>query len=491
MRGIALKTRPDREPRIGIVGAGVAGLATAVTLKDAGFHDLIIFEKGADVGGVWHWNRYPGLACDVPAHLYQFSFALKPNWSHVFARREEIQRYHREVVEQFGMAKHLRLNSEITSAVFEGSSWRVSVADGTQSEVDFLILATGLLHHPHVPDIPGLDTFGGEVLHSARWDDSVTTAGKRVAVIGSGSTGVQLVSALQPEVAQILHFVRTPQWVIWAPTLLRQSSAMSKLLGSFPRLNRGLHNATLTATDILTDIVIRPSWRRRMFQQFSRWTLRCQVRDPELRARMTPTYQPMCKRQLFSGSYYPAIQSPNAEFITEPIQEITPAGIRTADGKLHDVDIVVLATGFHAHNYMRPMKLVGRDGTDIEDVWAKGPKAYRTTAIPGFPNLFTILGPNSSTGSISLQFSSELTARYIAQWLKWFRAGEFDTVEVTEAATTQFNDDVSESLRPTVWNTGCNSWYQTDDGNVDLWPFDRKTMAAMLAEPDVRDFALS
>jgi cation diffusion facilitator CzcD-associated flavoprotein CzcO len=228
-----------------------------------------------------------------------------------------------------------------------------------------------------------------------------------------------------------------------------------------------------------------------MFQQLSRWTLRCQVRDPELRARMTPAYQPMCKRQLFSGSYYPAIQSPNAEFITEPIEEITPAGIRTADGTFHEVDIVVLATGFNAHNYMRPMNLVGRDGAGIEDVWAKGPRAYRTTAIPGFPNLFTVLGPNSSTGSISLQFSSELTARYIAQWLKRFRAGEFDTVEVTEAATTQFNDDVSESLRPTVWNSGCNSWYLTDEGNVDLWPFDRKTMVAMLAEPDARDFVVS
>ncbi len=486
-----MDTRPDREPRIGIVGAGVAGIATAVMLKDAGFHDLTIFEKGADVGGVWHWNRYPGLTCDIPAYLYQFSFAVKPNWSHVFARREEIQRYHRDVVEQFGLTKHLRLNSEITSAVFEGSSWRVSIADGTQSEVDFLIMATGLLHHPHVPNIPGLDTFGGEVLHSSRWDDSVTTAGKRVAVIGGGSTGVQLVSALQPEVAHIVHFVRTPQWILWIPARLRQASALSRLLRIFPRLNRGLHNTALSWGDILTDIIIRPSWRRRLFQQFSRWTLRCQVRDRELRARMTPQYEPMCKRQLFSGSYYPAIQSPNAEYITEAIQEITPSGIRTADGHFHEVDMIVLATGFHAHNYMRPMHLVGRDGADIEEAWAKGPRAYRTTAIPGFPNLFTVLGPHSSTGSISLQFSSELTGRYIAQWLRRFRAGEFDTVEVTEEATTRFNDDVSESLRPTVWTTGCNSWYLTDEGNVDLWPFDRKTMAAMLAEPDLRDFVVS
>jgi cation diffusion facilitator CzcD-associated flavoprotein CzcO len=318
----------------------------------------------------------------------------------------------------------------------------------------------------------------------------VQTAGKRVAVIGSGSTGVQLVSALQPEVAHIDHFVRTPQWVIWSPIHLRQASAMDKLLGSFPWLNRRLHSAMLLTEDFLTDLFIRPSWRRRLFEQFAWWTLRRQVRDPELRARLTPTYRPMCKRQVFSRSYYPAIQSPNAEFITEPIQEITHSGIRTADGKFHDVDVIVLATGFHPHNYMRPMNLVGRAGTSIDDVWAKGPKAYRMTAIPGFPNLFTVMGPNSSTGSISPLHASELTARYIAQWLKRFRAGEFDTVEVTEAATTRFNDDVAESLGPTVWNTGCNSWYLTDEGEIDLWPFDRKTMAEMLAEPDLRDFVV-
>jgi cation diffusion facilitator CzcD-associated flavoprotein CzcO len=212
------------------------------------------------------------------------------------------------------------------------------------------------------------------------------------------------------------------------------------------------------------------------------------VRNPELRDQLTPDYQPLCKRQVLSGSYYRALRAPNAELVTAAIERITPSGIRTADGRDIDVDLLVFATGFQAHNYMRPMNLRGRDGLSIDDAWAKGPRAYRMTAIPGFPNFFTVLGPNSPTGSISLQYSAELTARYITHWLWRFRDGEIDTVEVTEEATTQFNDDVTAALGPTVWNTGCNSWYLTDEGNVDLWPYDRKTMTRMLAEPDERDY---
>jgi len=481
----------DRQPRIGIVGAGVAGIATAVILQRAGFRDFTIYEKGDDVGGVWHWNRYPGLTCDLPSYLYQYSFALKPDWSRLFASREEIKDYHSEVVDRFALRRHLRLNSEITAAVFEGSTWRLSLADGTHSEVDFLILATGLLHHPYIPDLPGLESFTGDVVHSAHWSDSLTTAGKRIAVIGNGSTGVQLVTALQPEATRVLHFVRTPQWIVWIPANTRPLRAIGMALRVCPWLNRALHTAMLLTEDVLTDILIRPSWRRRLFEGLSRWTLRMQVRDRELRARLTPTYSAMCKRQVFSAGYYRAIQAPNADLMTEEVQQVTPTGIMTADGKHHNVDMIVLATGFRAHNYMRPMKLVGRDGLDINDAWTKGPRAYRTTALPGFPNLFTVLGPHSSTGSISLQYSSELTARYIAQWLQRFRVGEFETVEVTEEATNRFNDDVARALTSTVWTTGCRSWYLTDEGNVDLWPFDRKTMATMLEAPDPQDFNLS
>ncbi len=481
----------SREPRIVIIGAGVAGIATAVTLQRAGFRAFTILEKGADVGGVWHWNRYPGLTCDVPSQLYQFSFAPKPDWTGIFAAGDEIQRYLRDVVEQNGLDDRLRLNAEVVSAVFNGTTWQVTTADGADLEADFVIAATGVLHHPFSPDIPGLDLFDGDAVHTARWDDSIETSGRRIAVIGNGSTGVQIVSALQPEAAHITHFVRTPQWVIWAPMGLPQPTLIGNILRRLPLMNRRLYDGLLWGSRILTDIAARPTWQRRLAQTYARWCLRAQIRDRELRDRLTPDYQPFCKRQVVSSSYYRAIQSDNADVVTAAIEEITPRGIRTTDGREVDVDVLVLATGFRAHNYMRPMNLRGRDGLDIDDVWAKGPRAYRMTAIPGFPNFFTVLGPNSPTGSVSLQYSAELTARYIVQWLRRFRDGELDTVEVTEQATTKFNDNVATALGPTVWNTGCNSWYLTDEGNVDLWPYDRKTMTAMLARPDDRDFHIA
>lgn len=481
----------SREPRIVIIGAGVAGIATAVTLQRAGFRAFTILEKGADVGGVWHWNRYPGLRCDVPSQLYQFSFAPKPDWTGIFAAGDEIQRYLRDVVEQNGLDDRLRLNAEVVSAVFNGTTWQVTTADGADLEADFVIAATGVLHHPFSPDIPGLDLFDGDAVHTARWDDSIETSGRRIAVIGNGSTGVQIVSALQPEAAHITHFVRTPQWVIWAPMGLPQPTLIGNILRRLPLMNRRLYDGLLWGSRILTDIAARPTWQRRLAQTYARWCLRAQIRDRELRDRLTPDYQPFCKRQVVSSSYYRAIQSDNADVVTAAIEEITPRGIRTTDGREVDVDVLVLATGFRAHNYMRPMNLRGRDGLDIDDVWAKGPRAYRMTAIPGFPNFFTVLGPNSPTGSVSLQYSAELTARYIVQWLRRFRDGELDTVEVTEQATTKFNDNVATALGPTVWNTGCNSWYLTDEGNVDLWPYDRKTMTAMLARPDDRDFHIA
>ena len=302
---------------------------------------------------------------------------------------------------------------------------------------------------------------------------------------------MQIVSALQPEAAHISHFVRSPQWVMWAPMGFAQPALVGKLLRRLPTVNRVLYNALLWGSGFLADIATRPTWRRRLAQEYARWSLRVQIRNRELRDRLTPDYQPLCKRQVVSSSYYRAIRARNAELVTSPIERITPRGIQTADGRDIDVDLIVLATGFHTHNYMRPMNLRGRDGISIDDSWAKGPRAYRMTAIPGFPNFFTVLGPNSPTGSISLQYSAELTARYIVQWLRRFRDGEIDTVEVTEEATTKFNDDVGVALGPTVWNTGCNSWYLTDEGNVDLWPYDRKTMTAMLTQPDDRDYHIT
>lgn len=472
-----------REPRVVVVGAGMSGIAMGVALRKAGYEDFVILEKGAGVGGVWQWNHYPGLSCDVPSQLYQYAFFTKPNWKRIFASGSEIRGYHDEVVDHFGLRAKIRFNTELTDARFTGSGWELQTRGGEQLDADFVVMATGLLHHPNVPEIPGLGDFAGRALHSAEWDDQLDVSGKRVAVIGTGSTGVQLVSAFQRVANQVTLFSRSPQWVVWAPTGLRQPKLLTAALRRFPALNQRLFDVMLWGSAILADITTKPSWRRKLVQASARAHLRT-IRDPELRRKLTPDYEPLCKRQVISGSFYRAVQKPNVEVVTDKIASVAPAGVVTEDSRQRDFDVIVFATGFKAHNYMRPMNLVGRDGLTIDEAWRDGPRAYRMTAIPGFPNLFTILGPNSPVGSISLQYSAELTAGYIVDWLGQFSRGEVDTVEPTEEATAEFNAQVLEALGPTVWNTGCNSWYLKNDGTIDLWPFDRATMTRMLTKPD-------
>ncbi|QRY60908.1 NAD(P)/FAD-dependent oxidoreductase [Gordonia sp. PDNC005] len=480
-----------REPRIVVIGAGVAGITTAHHLDRAGFTDFVVLEKGSDVGGVWYWNHYPGLTCDVPSEIYQFAFAPKPDWSRIWATGPQIQQYHRDVVEQFGLADRIRLDTEVVSTVFDDVSgeWTVSTSAGDVHVADFVICATGVLHNPAYPDIDGLDTFDGPVVHTARWDDDLVTAGRRIAVLGTGSTGVQVVSALQPEAASVTHFVRSPQWILWAPMHLPAVPGVAKLFRAAPSVQDALHSVLLKGAGILVDVVTKPTWRRRAVQKYAEISLRAQVGSGALRDQLTPDYEPLCKRQVLSGSYYRAINARNTEVVSSGINRVVHGGIVTEDGRTHDVDVIVLATGFRAHDYMRPMNVVGRDGVKLDDVWSDGPRAYRMTAIPGFPNLFTVLGPNSPTGSISLQHSASKTATYIIAWLERFRSGDVDEVEVTEEATAEFNAQVAEAMEPTVWNTGCNSWYQTGSG-IDLWPFDRRTLDRMLAAPQEEHFVV-
>ncbi len=309
-------------------------------------------------------------------------------------------------------------------------------------------------------------------------------------MIGTGSTGVQIVSAMQPVAEQVTLFTRSPQWVLWGPTEMRQPALVSALMRRVPLLNRLVFEGLLQASWLFTDIVTRPSWRRRLLQSSARRRLDS-IRDEELEARLTPGYEPLCKRQVVSGSFLRAIQEPNVEVVTEAIDHVSADGIVTADAKAREFDLIALATGFKAHNYMRPMNLTGRDGITIDEAWQDGPRAYRMTAIPGFPNLFSILGPNSPVGSLPLHHAAELSSAYIVRWLERFARGEIDSVEPTEEATAEFNAQVAAALGPTVWNTGCNSWYQRADGTIDLWPFDRATMKRMLGEPEDAHFLVS
>lgn len=487
-----MNSERQRDPRIVIVGAGMSGIAMGVALRAAGYENFEILEKGSDVGGVWHWNHYPGLSCDVPSQIYQYGFMPKPDWKRVFATGEEIQRYHSDVVDHFGLRQKIRLNCVVSGAHWiegESPTWRIETADGDTLEADFVVMATGLLHHPKLPDIPGRDDFAGPALHSARWDDSVDANGKRVGVIGMGSTAVQIVSDYQPRATRVELFARTPQWVIWAPTGMRQPAFISRYLSKRPELQAKLYKWLQKQTNFFAELTTKPGWKRKSVQTLARLHL-LTIRDKELRRKLTPDYEPLCKRQVVSGSFYRAVQRKNVDLVTDGIERIVPEGIVTDDGKLHELDMLVFATGFEAHNYMRPMDLTGRDGLTIDDAWSNGPRAYRMTMIPGFPNLFTMLGPNSPTGSISPQFAAELTAKWIVEWLDDFASSELNAVEVTESATAEFNAQVADALGPTVWNTGCNSWYLKDDGTIDLWPFDRRTMQSMFSARESEHFEI-
>ena len=478
-----------RDPKIIVIGAGVAGITMGVVLRRHGYENFRIIEKAEDVGGVWQWNRYPGIACDVPSVIYQFSFNTNPEWSHVFAPGAEIQRYMRDTVTEFDLDRHLTLGTEVTSARFVDDGWDVTMSDGTTDRCDFLVAATGVLHHPNEPEFPGREDFRGDVVHSARWDPSIETAGKRIAVVGNGSTGVQLIGALCEEAENVTLYSRSPQWVINAPTGIRQPGIFKFLLRRGPIASL-TYRFGLLWSGVLADLTLKPTWRRRAVQNLARRQLRS-IPDPEVREAIEPDYQPLCKRQVISGSYHKTVQRDDVTVLRQGVERFTEKGLVAEDGVEREHDLVIFATGFKAHNYMRPMEMTGRDGVTIEQTWSGGPRAYRMSAIPGFPNLFTILGPNSPIGSISLQYTSELTAGWICHWLDKWSAGEVDTVEVTEEATAEFNEAVREAMPDTVWATGCNSWYLTEDGSVDLWPFDRRTMRRLLTTPEEQHFHLT
>jgi cation diffusion facilitator CzcD-associated flavoprotein CzcO len=481
-----------RDPAVAIVGAGMSGLCVAIALLRSGITDVTIYEKADEVGGTWRDNTYPGLTCDVPSRVYQYTFATKANWSHFFSPGGEIQAYFRGVADQFGLRDRIRFGTEVVSARYEGGRWVLRTDAGAESEqeseVDFLISATGVLHHPRMPSIAGLDDFGGHAFHSARWDHSVELGGRRIAVVGNGSTGVQLVCGLAGVAGSVVLFQRTAQWVVPVPNP-RYSRFAGIIHRAAPWLDRLAYRVYSLAFDTFAVALTKPGLRRRAMGALCRSSLR-KVRDPELRAALTPDYQPMCKRLVISGGFYRAIQRDDVELVTAGIDHVERRGIVTDDGKLHEVDVIVLCTGFDTHAFFRPMRLTGRDGIAADDMWRDGPRAHQTVAMPGFPNFFMMLGPHSPVGNHSLTAVAESQADHILRWIQRWRRGEFDTVEPTRSATDSYNAKLLAAMPDTVWTTGCQSWYLNKDGVPEVWPFTPGKHRAMLAKTDPGQYDL-
>ena len=466
----------------------MSGLCIGDALERAGHDDFTIYEKADEVGGTWRENRYPGLSCDVPSRFYSYSFAPNPDWSRAFSPGPEIQDYFVRIAHERGLRAHVRFGAEVVDARWENGGWILRTADGQSAEADVLVTATGVLHHPKLPAIQGAEEFAGQAFHSARWPRQLDLRGKRVGVIGTGSTGVQITAAIAGVPARLSVFQRTAQWILPVPNH-RHSRVTRQLLRRLPPLNRLTYRLYQQALEtILGAAVTRPGWQRDLLGFLCRAHLRLGVRDSGLRARLTPDYQPMCKRLVMSTGFYPAIQREDVQLVSAGIDRIEPRGIVTADGILHELDVIVFATGFDAHAYMRPMTITGEHGTTLEQAWADGPRAYLTIALPGFPNLFTMMGPHSPIGNHSLIAIAETQAAYVLAWLERMRRDGLATVTPTEAATESYYESIRAALPDTVWVTGCQSWYLDQHGDPELWPWTPGRHRQMLAQPDASHY---
>ena len=461
--------------RIAVIGAGMAGILSAIKLTEAGYADFTVYEKGDGFGGTWRENTYPGLACDVPSHLYSYSFALTPDWSHRFSPGQEIHAYFERVAREHGVEQKTRFGDEVTRCEFIDGRWHLETVHGHHDDVDVVIAATGVLHHPRLPDIEGLDTFEGRAFHSARWDHDVKLEGARLGVVGTGSTAIQIVAGVVDRVAELSLFQRTAQWIMPQENPAYTAEERAAFRDDPARLG-DLHTYLAEAFGIFANAVIdADSAGIKMIEDTCLANLENNVRDPELRERLRPTYRAACKRLIISPDFYDAIQRPNAELVTDPIERIEPRGVRTADGRLHELDVLVLATGFKANAFMRPMAIIGRDGVRLDDEWAKRPNAYLSISIPDFPNFFMLNGPNGPVGNFSLIEVAELQFGYILQLLEQLRAGECREISATRDAMEAFEELRTEASAKTVWVTGCQSWYLDDRGIPATWPwsFDR------------------
>ncbi|HXR66541.1 MAG TPA: NAD(P)/FAD-dependent oxidoreductase [Ktedonobacteraceae bacterium] len=462
---------PVRHFRVTILGTGFAGLGMAIRLKQRGYTDFVVLEKAADVGGTWRDNTYPGCACDVQSHLYSFSFAPNPRWSHAYSSQQEIWEYLRNCAERFGVRPHIHWNSEILDACWDENEqrWQITTTQGKLTAT-MLILGNGPLSEPSLPAIPGIEQFEGTLFHSARWDHTYDLAGKRVAVIGTGASAIQFVPRIQPQVAHLSLFQRTPPWILPRQDHLIDpwKRALFRLLPFTQRLAR---TRIYWQREMLALGFLRRLDRMKDAEQLALRFMQHQITDPALRTKLTPHYSMGCKRILLSDDFYPALAQPNVELVTASIREVRVHSIVTEDGNEHEIDTIICGTGFHVTDTAFAARVRGRAGQSLADRWQDTPDAYLGTAIAGFPNLFLLIGPNTGLGHSSMVFMIESHVTYILDCLRTMERNNWRTVEVKPEIQETFNAEMQQRMRGTVWSSGCKSWYLASGGrNTTLWP---------------------
>ncbi|WP_406319819.1 NAD(P)/FAD-dependent oxidoreductase [Streptosporangium sp. NBC_01639] len=458
-------------PGITIIGSGFAGLGMAIKLKEAGYHDFVILEKAGSLGGTWRDNTYPGCACDVPSHMYSFSFALNPSWSRMFSPQTEIWDYLRACATTYGLTPHFRFGREVTGLEYdEAGHWRVSTTGGETFTTNAVVSGVGALHVPSFPEIPGRESFRGPSFHSAEWDHSVDLTGKRVAVIGTGASAVQFVPRIAERVSRLHLFQRTPPWVQNRPDFPISPRMRAAL--TVPGAARALRNAIYWALETRAlGFAVDPRLMK-AHEKTARRHLADQVPDRALRAKLTPDYTIGCKRILLSNDYYPALNRDNVEVITDRAAEIRERSIVDSTGREIAVDAIVYGTGFKVVDALNDQRIVGRGGQKIQDAWRNGVEAYYGITTAGFPNLFFLLGPNTGLGHNSVVFMIESQVRYVIDCLRLLSKTGARALDVRPEAQRAFNARLQSRLHDLVWNEGgCTSWYLDEHGvNRTIWP---------------------
>ncbi|MFF4247586.1 flavin-containing monooxygenase [Streptomyces sp. NPDC001822] len=480
--------------RVAVIGSGFGGLGAAVRLRREGVTDFLVLERAGSVGGTWRDNSYPGCACDVPSHLYSFSFAPNPDWPRTFSGQEHIRAYLEHVADTFGLRPHIRLNREVTVMRWDNDElhWTIESADGSTVTADVVVSATGPLSDPKLPDIPGLADFPGRVFHSARWDHDYDLSGKRVAVIGTGASAIQIVPEIQPRVGRLTLFQRTPPWVM--PRMDRAISGPEKWLHrALPFTGTARRGLLWGIRELQVGAFTKHPDQLGLVESIAKANMARAIKDPALRAKLTPSYRIGCKRILLSSAYYPALAQPNVDIVASGLTEVRGSTVVAADGTEAEADVIILGTGFHVTDMPIAERVVGADGITLTEAWKDGMQALRGATAAGFPNWMTIIGPNTGLGNSSMILMIESQLNYMADYLRQLDVlGGRAALDARPSAVGAWNRRVQDRMKRTVWNTGgCTSWYLDSTGrNTTVWPgttaeFRRATRSVDLGEYEV------
>lgn len=475
-------------PSIAVIGAGMSGVAVGYYLKQAGIDSFTIFERSDAVGGTWHLHNYPGLCCDVPSHLYTYSFAPNPDWSRIFSPRAEIEAYFQKVAKDHGVEPYIRFNTGVRAATWNADHWDLELDNGERHEFQFVISAIGGLFEPQFPEIPGIDSFEGASWHSVHWKDDYDLTGKTVIVVGSAASAVQIVPQIAPQVKQLYLLQRTPNWIVprrdraypaWLRALFRRFPVIRKLhRKQIERLSLRVLSAFHNDQDALE-----------MLMRMGRENIEKSIADPRLRQALTPDYLPGCKRLLVSDDFYPALARDNVELVTEAAARVTPHGLVTSAGRELEADAIMYCTGYQLPAFHLPVQVTGRDGKTLDAYFEKTPFVYRGVALPGFPNYFMINGPNGPLGYTSVIISSELQAQYIAKLILKTEQNGTQAIEIRPEVNRTYNEALQKELKQMTWGTECPSYYRDDKGNVVVFfPGDERRLRREYDQAGIEDY---